>query len=233
MFTPHGDEYRVNLAGCVLICGDTIYGNPADSTPQGRANAQRLVDRVLAEAEKRGFRHCDTVRALLKRNEVSARLANLVQDACDLIEKPMHSEIMDEALNARITPMQAEPETNPAASRPGPDGVDPRFWEAGYELQRIAAEEGKDAIHKPQHAHLYAKLFKYAPEPLKSEMRAMAEQMNLVPKATHVTEDGRPVFSAEQLAETHGVSVEEVKLFIDDAGIDPEDIYTGPVHPLQ
>ena len=41
------------------------------------------------------------------------------------------------------------------------------------------------------------------------------------------------MFSAQQLADTHGVSVEEVERFIAQSGIDPDDLYTGPVHPLQ
>ncbi|MCW0037891.1 hypothetical protein OIO03_20545, partial [Acinetobacter baumannii] len=58
MFKPHpdGEQYLINLAGCVLIAGDAIFGNPAETTPQGRTTAMQLVERVLQEAEQRGFK---------------------------------------------------------------------------------------------------------------------------------------------------------------------------------
>lgn len=247
MFKPHpdGEQYLINLAGCVLIAGDAIFGNPAETTPQGRTNAMRLVERFLQEAEQRGFKHAGTVWALLRRNVPNPRLANLVQEAMDFIPKEAHSQIMHEAVGMKVAtstlPLvtaskhigQHEPETNPHLLRPGPDGVDPRFWEAGHELQRIAEEEGEDAIRKPEHAHLYTKMLRYAPKDLREKMEAKANELGLIPKATHVREDGQPVYSKEQLAAVHGVSVEEVERFIAQADIDPGDFYNGPVHRIQ
>lgn len=248
MFIPNPDDsegFLINLAGCALIAGDTIFGNPAETTPQGRTNAMRLVERFLQEAEQRGFKHTSTVWALMRRNEPNARLANLLQEAMDLIPKEAHAQIMHEAIGvgdassnrplvtATKHPGQHEPETDPRHLRPGPDGVDPRFWAAGNELQRIALEEGEDAIHKPEHAHLYAKMLRYAPKDLREAMEAKANELGLIPKATHVGEDGQPIFSKEQLAEAHGVSIEEVERFIAQADIDPDDLYSGPVFPLQ
>lgn len=248
MFKPHpdGEQYLINLAGCILIAGDAIFGNPAETTPQGRTNAMRLVERFLHEAEQRGFTHSSTVWALMRRNDYSPRLKNLVQEAMDLIPFEAQAQVMSEAkgeesatapnhplVTATKHPSQHEPETNPRLLRPGPDGIDPRFWEAGHELQRIAQEEGEDALHKPQHAHLYAKMLRYAPKDLREAMEAKASELGLMPKATHVGEDGQPVFSVEQLAKTHGVSVEEVGEFIAQADIDPGDLYRGPVFPLQ
>ena len=56
LFKPHpdGEQYLISFAGVVLICGDTIYGDPAETTPAGRTNAMRMADRALQEAEKRG-----------------------------------------------------------------------------------------------------------------------------------------------------------------------------------
>lgn len=247
MFIPNPDGsegFLINLAGCVLVAGDTIFGNPAETTPQGRTNAMRLVERFLQEAEQRGFKHTSTVWALMRRNEPNPRLANLVQEAMDLIPKEVHAQIMQEAVgmkNAASTrplvtatkhPGQHEPGTNPRLLRPGPDGVDPRFWEAGHELQRISQEEGEEAIHKPEHVHLYAKLLRYAPKDLRAQMEAKANELGLIPKATHVKEDGSPVYSKEQVAAAHGVSIEEVDRFLAQTQIDPADLYDGPVFPL-
>ena len=248
LFKPHpdGEQYLISFAGVVLICGDTIYGDPAETTPAGRSNAMRMADRALQEAEKRGFKHTNTVWALMRRNQPNPRLRNLVQEAANLIPKDVQTTILDETMRSSspefsaaplITatkhPGQHEPEVNPRFLRPGPDGIDPRFWAAGSELKRIANEQGQDAIHKPEHAHLYGQMLRFAPKALREEMDAKAKELGLLPKATHVGENGQPVFSAQQLADTHGVSVEEVERFIAQSGIDPDDLYTGPVHPLQ
>lgn len=243
---PDGEQYIVNLGGCVLIAGDAIFGNPTETTPQGRTNAMRLVERFLQEAEKRGFKHTSTVWALMRRNDRNPRLVNLVQEAMDLIPHDVQAQVIASTKETANTPTQAaqlvtatrhpgqhEPETNPHLVRPGPDGIDPRFWAAGNELKRIAEEEGEDAIHKPEHAHLYAKMLRYAPKDLRAEMEAKADELGLIPKATHVKADGSPVYSKEQLAAAHGVSIEEVDRFLAQAQIDPDDLYSGPVYPIQ
>lgn len=243
---PDGEQYIVNLGGCVLIAGDAIFGNPTETTPQGRTNAMRLVERFLQEAEQRGFKHASTVWALMRRNDRKPRLVNLVREAMDLISHDVQAQVIASTKETASTPMHAgqlvtstkhpgqhEPETNPHLLRPGPDGIDPRFWAAGNELKRIAEEEGEDAIHKPEHAHLYAKMLRFAPKDLRAEMEAKADELGLIPKATHVKEDGSPVYSKEQLAAAHGVSIEEVDRFLAQVEIDPDDLYDGPVFPLQ
>lgn len=249
MFIPNPDGsegYLLNLAGVLLMTGDVIFGDPAETTPTGRANAMRMVERILQEAEKRGFKHTSTVWNLMRRNEPNRRLANLAQEAMDLIPKEVQGQIMQEELSdaragvsvappllARKHLGRHEPESNPRFLRPGPDGVDPRFMAAGEELKRIAEEEGQDAIHKPQHAHLYAKMMRFAPKDLREQMEAKAKELDLIPEATHVGEDGQPVYSAQQLADKTGVSVEEIEQFIADSDIDSDDLYRGPVFPLQ
>lgn len=198
-----------------------------------------FITLFLEQATAHGFKQSDTLHALLRRNDGGRRVMNLASDAMEAMPMDVRKRVMEDGFKVtlrlvkEITPDRREPETNPNFVRPGPDGVDPRFWAAGHELQRIAELEGRDAIHKPEHAHLYGQMMRFAPEPLKSEMRAKAEEMGLFPKVTHVGEDGQAVFSAEQLAATHGVPVEAVHQFMEEAGIDSGDLYTGPVHPLQ
>lgn len=243
---PDGEQYILNFAGVVLICGSTIFGDPTETTPQGRTNAMRLVERFLQEAEKRGFKHTSTVWALMRRNTPNPRLANLVQEAMSLLPNDVQAQIIASTKETASTPTPAiqlvtatrhpgqhEPETNPNFRRPGPSGIDPRFIEAGQKLRHIRETEGNEAIHKPEHAALYRQFMKYAPEEFQTEMVAMAKKMNLMPEPTHVGADGQAVFSAQQIADKHGVSVEEVERFIAQSGIGPDDLYDGPVFPLQ
>jgi len=247
MFMPNpdgSDSYLVNLAGAVLLSADSIFGDPSQTTPQGRTNAMRLVERTLHEAEKHGFTQSSTVWALMRRNDFNPRLKNLVQEAVGLIPNDVQGQIMQDMLStaradkpntplvtAMKHPGRHEPETNPRFTRPGPDGIDPRFWEAGRALRAIMEKEGKDAIHKPEHAHLFVQMHKFAPEQFKLEMDAKIKELDLLPKATHVGEDGQPVYSSQQIADKHGISVEEVERFV--AQADPDDLYTGPAFPIQ
>lgn len=248
MFTPNpdGEQYLINLAGCVLIGGCTIFGDPAETTPQGRTNAMRLVERALQEAEQRGFKHAAAVWALMRRNDHNPRLKNLVQEAIALIPDEVQAQVMREVIDeareatARLPlvtatkyPGQHEPESNPNFRRPDPSGIDPRFIEAGQKLRRIRESQGSEAIFKPEHAPLYQQFMKYAPEKFRQEMVSMAKQMGLMPEPTHVGVDGQAVFSAQQIADRHGVSVEEVERFITQANLGPGDLYEGPVFPLQ
>ena len=248
MFIPHpdGEQYLINLAGCVLMAGDTIFGPPEDTTPQGRINAMRLVERALQEAEKMGFKQSSTVWALMRRNNVNPRLTNLVQSAMDLVPSETQKKVMAEVMSApnassielaimgsTKNTVTREPEVNTSFTRPGPDGLDPRSLAAGNELERITREEGVDAAHKPEHAHLYTTMLRYAPKEMREMAEAKAHELGLIPKATHVDERGQPVYSIEQLAKTHGVSTQEVQEFITQAGISPADLYDGPAHPIQ
>lgn len=249
MFIPNPNDregYLINLAGCVLIAGDTIFGNPAETTPQGRTNAMRLVERALHEAEQRGFKHSSTVWALMRRQDRSPRLTNLVQDAMEMVPKEVHAQVMREAIGANRTCTSAgqmvtavkhqgqhEPETNPNFRRPGPSGIDPRFIEAGQKLRHIRETEGHDVVSKPEHAQLVRQMMQFAPEHFRQEMAAIAKEMDLMPEHTHVGADGQAVFSSQQIADKHGVSVEEVERFIAEAGIQRGDLYNGPVFPLQ
>ena len=250
MPAPSGDHYLINLAGVLLISGDAIYGDPTETTPQGRANAQRMVDRILSEATARGFKHGDAILALMEKNQPCARLQNLAREAMDCIPKDVQGRIMSEELSAGRERIAAAPKQSnvfefprgkpQATSEPLAaelEAVDPRFWAAGAELKRIADAEGPDAIHKTEHAHLFASMMKHAPARLKTDMEAWARELGLMPKVTHVTHAGAPIFSAAQIAEKHGVSVEEVEsliaMLLAKGDIDPCDLYTGVAHPLQ
>ena len=244
-FKPHPTqpgEYLINLAGAVLMAGDTAYGDPTETTPEGQAIARRFIQRFLKEAAAGGFKQGDTLHALLRRNQPSPRMVNLATDAMNSIPKDLRNRIIEEEFNAKCVPMEdvresAHKSDYPAdALRPGPDGVDPRFWAAGHEIQRISAEQGQEAIHRPEHGHLFAELHRYAPPALKKTMSDKAREMGLIPETTHVDEHGRPVYSLEQIAATLGTTVEELErlnaLHADEIEA-MGGLYRGPVHPLQ
>lgn len=99
MFMPNpdgSDSYLVNLAGAVLLSADAIFGDPNETTPQGRTNAMRLVERTLHEAEKKGFLQSSTVWALMRRNDFNPRLKNLVQEAVGMIPNDVQGQIMQD-----------------------------------------------------------------------------------------------------------------------------------------
>lgn len=182
----------------------------------------------------------------MRRNDRKPRLVNLVQEAMDLLPHDVQAQVIastkatanaPEPIGQLVTatkhPGKHEPESNPNFRRPGPSGIDPRFIEAGQKLRHIRETEGNEAIHKPEHAALYHQFMKYAPEEFHREMIAMAKEMNLMPEPTHVGADGQAVFSSQQIADKHGVSVEEVERFVTQANLGPGDLYEGPVFPLQ
>lgn len=242
-FKPHPTEpgeYIVNLAGSVLMAGDAAYGDPAETTPEGQTNARALIERFLKEATAHGFKKADILHALLRRNQSSARLVNLATEAMNCIPAILRMRIIGETFNAKCVPMEEVPAPDyPAdALRPGPDGVDPRFWAAGHAIKRLLAErgEGDEAIHTPEYSHLFAELHRYAPPALKKTMDAKAREMGLIPNTTHVDENGRPVYSLQQIADTLGTSVEELEKLSAEHTDELQAMggfHTGPVHPLQ
>jgi hypothetical protein len=113
-----------------------------------------------------------------------------------------------------------------------PEPMDPRFVEAGEALSKIRDAEGGSAMNRPENAHLFAQLLDHAPEWFIEEMGRAAQSMGLLPKTTHVDADGNAVFNLEQLAEVHGVPLEQIRDLAHDR-LDPGALYSGPVHPLQ
>lgn len=240
-FKPHPtqpNEYLCNLAGSIMIAGDTAYGDPAETTPEGQAISRAFIERFLKEATAHGFSQADTLHALLRRNQSSARMINLATDAMNCIPMDLRKRVIEEEFNTKCVPMEDAPAPDyPAdALRPGPDGVDPRFWAAGHEIERIRAAHGQEAILCPEYARLFADLHRYAPPALNKKMSDKAREMGLIPETTHVDAHGRPVYSLEQIATTFGTTVQE----LEQLAVEHADelaamggFHTGAVHPLQ
>ena len=85
LFTPipDGSGYNIRPAGVLLLSADTVYGEPTESTPEGRARAQALIDAMLAAARAGGYAQCDILHTLLARNKLSARVQKMAVKACN------------------------------------------------------------------------------------------------------------------------------------------------------
>lgn len=83
IFQPNGDGYNMTLTGVLLMAAGALYGDPDETTPKGRKNAQTIVDGFLNAAFKGGFFQGDVLHTLLARNQTDRRTAELAQAACD------------------------------------------------------------------------------------------------------------------------------------------------------
>ena len=83
LFTPNGDGDDIQPAGVLLVLADTVYNNPQDSTPTGRARAKTMIDALLTAARAGGFKQGDILATLLARGEVTQRLKNMAVTACN------------------------------------------------------------------------------------------------------------------------------------------------------
>lgn len=109
----------------------------------------------------------------------------------------------------------------------------PEFFAGLEEIGRIREEHGEDALHGQEYSGLFVKLLRTAPPRYRAEADNILSEA--LPTATHVTEDGQAVFSAQQIADKWGVPVDEVEAQIQrmaDMGLS-DGIHTGPVHPIQ
>ena len=103
-----------------------------------------------------------------------------------------------------------------------------RFFELLKEL------DGVD-LDAPEFTELFMQAMRCAP---KQYMDAAAEiAADFMPQATHVNEQGQPVYSVQEIAQHFGKTEEEVQddmqRLIDDGHMDARSLHTGHVFPLQ
>ncbi len=65
------------------MLADTVYGDPSETPPAGRARAQAMLDAILSAASAGGFTQFDILATLLSRNEVSPRVNTMAIQACE------------------------------------------------------------------------------------------------------------------------------------------------------
>lgn len=103
-----------------------------------------------------------------------------------------------------------------------------RFFELLKQLNSMDADT-------PEHTELFMQAMRCAPEQYMDAAMQAAEEF--LPQATHVNEQGQPMYSVEQIAQHFGKTVEQVQndvqRLIDDGHIAASSLHTGPVFPLQ
>ena len=103
-----------------------------------------------------------------------------------------------------------------------------RFFELLKQLNSL----DEDA---PEHTELFMQAMRCAPKQYMDAAMQAAEEF--LPQATHVNEQGQPMYSVEQIAQHFGKTVEQVQndvqRLIDDGHMDASSLHTGPVFPLQ
>ena len=77
----HTGGYDLSPAAVLIVAGDTVFGEPAETTPDGQRCAQRYIDEFLAAALAGGFRQSDILRTRLARREKGPQLVKLAMEA--------------------------------------------------------------------------------------------------------------------------------------------------------
>lgn len=106
-----------------------------------------------------------------------------------------------------------------------------RFAQAKQEIERIAAEHGREVACGPEYAHLFVQAMLNAPDELAEYVQQTAREMDLLPKASHVDDDGSPIYTSQEVAEKFGIPVEQVERDIQALGLDTTPVQA--VHRLQ
>lgn len=103
-----------------------------------------------------------------------------------------------------------------------------------YEVLDILKSKGEDVASDPACNDLFLEMYNTAPPRFKAEADAILSDCR--PQATHVDENGRPVYSLEQVAEvfelTPGEMVQEIERLHTAGLMDKNNLHTGPVYPL-
>ena len=87
----------------------------------------------------------------------------------------------------------------------------------------------------PEHTELFMQAMRCAPKQYMDAAMQAAEEF--LPQATHVNEQGQPMYSVEQIAQHFGKTEEEVQddmqRLIEDGRLGAACLHDGPVYPLQ
>lgn len=109
----------------------------------------------------------------------------------------------------------------------------PEFFALLADMGRIRDEQGEEALHEAEHADLFIQLMRNAPPRYRGEAETILS--DALPTATHVDEDGQPVYSAQQIAQKFGMPTQKLEADIQrlqGKGLLEGALYSGPVHPV-
>lgn len=100
-------------------------------------------------------------------------------------------------------------------------------------MKAIEEQYGRDALHSGEHFPLFAEMMDLVPQSFLDEAAKVAKDMGLMPDATHVDTNGRPVYSLKQVSEKLGVPVQELEECLQSRPDADWLMHRGPVSPLQ
>ena len=83
MFKQTSDGFACSPAGVLLLAAGCLYGDPTETTLEGRKNATKIIDGIVNAAYLGGFFQGDVLHTLLARNRPDARTKAMAQAACD------------------------------------------------------------------------------------------------------------------------------------------------------
>ena len=161
-----------------------------------------------------------------------------VQAALEAAQAYPEGQHPPEVLNELADALQAAPESY--RQYPGMDEwmrwaqnhTERRQHARFFELLKQLNSLDEDA---PEHAALFMEAMRCAPKQYKDAAMQVTEEF--LPQATHVDEQGQPVYSVQEIAQHFGKTEEEVQddmqRLIDDGHMDAGSLHTGPVYPLQ
>ncbi|MGJ7607143.1 hypothetical protein ACSFA7_22600 [Variovorax sp. LT1R20] len=179
--------------------------------------------------------YLDTLAEVLRFKEAGdTKSPDFLNSMCELIESAPQSYF--DGLDAMQAGAAAEWRTWAVGHRAWLQGqqdrIDyPDFYQGLKEIGEAIALHGEDAVHgSPEYADLFADLMLCAPPRFKAEADRILGP--LIPKATHVNDNGEPVYAVQQIAEKLGVPIERVEADIE-RFIAPERLHRGPTHPIQ
>ena len=87
----------------------------------------------------------------------------------------------------------------------------PKFEQAMERLKELTDQHGEAAMELPECDALWAQAFEYAPPLFMQAARDVAKELDLIPETKYVNDAGKPMYSAEQIAEKLGIPVEQVE----------------------
>ena len=161
-----------------------------------------------------------------------------VQAALEAAQAYPEGQHPPEVLNELADALQAAPESY--RQHPGMDEwmrwaqnhTERRQHARFFELLKQLNSLDEDA---PEHTAIFMEAMRCAPKQYKDAAMQVTEEF--LPQATHVNEQGQPVYSVQEIAQHFGKPVEQVQndvqRLIDDGHMDASSLHTGPVFPLQ
>ncbi|HEN9576187.1 TPA: hypothetical protein U9I89_002960 [Acinetobacter baumannii] len=89
--------------------------------------------------------------------------------------------------------------------------VNPEFFKAFDHYKAMLAQYGE---HHPITEQAFMLTMHYTPEHIKAEMHQQAKELNLLPPPSGYTDDGKPMYSLEDIAKHHSMSFQEAEEYL-------------------